>query len=201
MRTEVQVAKLEFVITNKLMDNPGTAAQTPTLLPVVDPQRIPPGRHTRSDPPGTSLVRFQQPLGKINKPDQIRNLGNGSQRMDTNKKAQFAPVDIPNPGEIPLIQQRQTNGSLRNRSQPPNRFAGIPIRTQKIRTEIPNGLLLTTARENPKNSELETYGLAGSSFQNRTGFECRATPPFAPCINVPEPFHLQVGMNRPPLRL
>ena len=119
--------------------------------------------------------------------------------MHTDQKAKLAPVDIAQTGEVPLVQQRQANRPLRNGTQPPECFIGIPIRPQQIRTEIADSLLLTAAREDPKNSELETNRLPAGRFQHRTGFEGRTTPPLTPRINVPKPFHFQMGMDRPPL--
>ena len=199
MRAVVQIPEFQFVVAYQFMDDFRAAAQTAAFFPVIDPQWIPAGRHPRSDPPGTGLVRFQQPFRKVDKPCEIGHLRHRSQRMDPNKEAQLAPVDVAQACKVPLIQQGEPNRPVRNGLQPPESFRRIPIRPQKVRSEVPNRFLLPAARKDAENAELEANRLMRRSFQHTPRLERRALPTFPVRIDMPKPFHLQVGMDCPAL--
>src|SRR5699024_6970694 len=94
--------------------DPGAAAAALPASAAVDPQVSVPAQHPAGgDPHGPVLVQHQQPVREVDEPAQITRAPGRRGGVDAAQEAQFAAVDVADPGEVALVEQGEADLSLR----------------------------------------------------------------------------------------
>ncbi len=96
---------------------------------------------------------MQQPLGSLDHTFKPRHFCYRDVGVHASKETNFAAVYIADAGQIPLVEQRQSNSPGWIGPEPPDSLLGIPVRPQQIRTEMPDSSVLFAACQHLEGSK------------------------------------------------
>src|SRR3954467_7651461 len=133
----------------------GPAATARLSLPAEDPGLPPPAQvagHGLLDP---MLVRLERGPGPSYQPAQVGDLTDRQPGMHPRHEAQLVLVEVPDAGQVPLVEQRLRDRTSRVGQQPPEGLVLVPVRPQEVRAEVTDRGLLGLPRQELHDTEGE----------------------------------------------
>ena len=100
------------------------------------------------------FVRLEQSPGQVNQGAEIRYRPGGPPRIDAAQEQHLGLVDIPDPGQVFLVEQRLADRAVRLGAQSPHRFVAVPVGAQQIRAQVAGDPRLLAGADQPDDAEL-----------------------------------------------
>ncbi len=135
-------------------------------------------------------------MRQLHGPGEVGDRGHPGPRPQPPQEQRLRLVEVPHPGQIPLIEQRLRDRRLRTGLDPPRRLGRVPVGPQQIRPEMPDQALLLRRRH-----QLEVVQVVadrhrpGAPQHHPDQMRGPPGPPLTRRVGPPRPVHPQVRVQ------
>ncbi|KQV15942.1 hypothetical protein ASC99_28770 [Kitasatospora sp. Root107] len=115
------------------------------------------------------------------------------------QEAQLVGVDVADPGQVALVQQRGAERAPRIGGQPADRLGGVPVRAQQVGTEMADHRVLVRTPEQLDHRQPVPDGRPPLDPEHHPDLVPRPSgPPLPRAVQLPAAVHPQVGVQSQP---
>ena len=179
-----------------LVDADAGAAAT-AGLPVApeDPGGPPAARVTGQGLLDALLVGVEGRAGAAYESREVGHLADRQPRVHPGQEAQLALVEVAEPGQVALVEDRVGDRAGRVGEQPPQRLVLVPVGSEQVGAEVTDDGVLGVAGDHLDDAEREADGGPVLGAQHDPGLVGGAAPAGARLVEVPGALHLEVRVQ------
>jgi len=142
-------------------------------------------------------VCLQQLLAALDDAPQVGDVADRRMRVNAMEEEQFGSIEGANASQVPLIEQGLADRAVGSGGNSPDSLVQVPIGPEKVRPEMPDDRVLRSRRNEFDDGKPISDGIMISGCQHGANLKCgSSTPAAAALIDLPDPVHLEVGVQR-----
>ncbi len=116
---------------------------------------------TRGYPDDAVLVRGEKTLGHIHQGRRVGDIPDPAPGVDAAQKQDLGLEDVPDPGQVPLVEEGFPDRPVGGGTQPADRLFRVPIGPEQVRAEVASHPILLRGTEHLDHAQLVADRLPG----------------------------------------
>jgi hypothetical protein len=147
---------------------------------------------------GAPAVCLEQELTALNNAPQVADFADRRTRMYAVEEEQLRPIEGAQSCEVPLVQQRLTDGAVGLLSgDPPDSFVEVPVGPEQIGSEMPHDGVFSDCRNELDHGQPVSDDIMIIGAEYGTDFKGRSAAPAPPAReDLPDTIHPEVCVQR-----
>jgi hypothetical protein len=146
--------------------------------------------------PEPFLVGVEQPVAEFHQRVQVIDRADGARRVDAPQEQRLRQVDGPEAGQVALVEQRLADGPGGGFGEECHRRRRVPVRSEQVGPEVPDGLPFPRGRQHLGDAELVPGGQPLGVAEQQS--QPVALPVSAGRVDPPRALHLEVRVHAKP---